>query len=631
MHKRPGRFFFSILSLLVWIGLCTPGRIAWAQESEFEIFINQPAEGETFYSGPTSLLYSLPVSGWITSAETDLSQIEVRLEVLDEHGLVAAFAENLYRDGTFEFHATANPENSDIQFPAEIMVLGCGDDCHFSGDIDLPAGQITVRLTAIDSKGREAVAERHIKVDRSEYAVIPVHVVHEDDPGRPLAGVTVIGSTRLYLWRARNGTGVTDADGYAYLRVEALTFGSTRHTLRVEPAVINGVLYESSQTAEVMLPPGAQSAPPVTLTVSSREGQVHASLPKTLLPVFPLTPVWLIQPEDGSTRQESLSDDGKFHFQNLPLDTYLLAFDNERLIPVGLKSAYSKIDLTSSLTLTLELPVLAVDGSTIPGIVRDEDLNPLSFAWVTPQEYGAPQMVMPGRGEFILDNLPKKRVAVIASAPGFYSQAQVFEITSNKQADIFLKMRPDTQRIAWGKGEVVIPGESMVSMSEHSLTLERGWLWGWGGDTLPLVIQTAGVEISLNSGKFALEIIPGPANWLYIFEGSAVVTPAGSAEKKVVQAGEMINLANEGQLKPVELNSVVISALHDNHKAGVLDTWEPTLGAKIRDRLARIGVGTAQMVTFITYFIVFMSLVLVPLGVLYSFIRRNSRKSSAIK
>jgi hypothetical protein len=309
----------------------------------------------------------------------------------------------------------------------------------------------------------------------------------------------------------------------------------------------------------------------------------------------------------------------------------LLAFDNERLIPTGLKSAFSKIDLTSSLTSTLELPVIAVDGNTIPGIVRDADSNPLSFAWITPQEYGAPQMVMPGRGEFILDNLPKNRIALIASAPGFYSQAQVFEISSSKPAEIFLKMRPDTQRFAWGTGEVVIPAESVVTINEHSLLLERGWLWGWGGDAQPLVIQTSGIEISLSSGKFALENIPGPANWLYVFEGSAVVTPAGSAETKAVQAGEMMNLANQGELTPVELNPVVISALHGDKKAGVLDTWEPTLGAQIRDRLARIGVGTAQMVTFITYFIVFMSLVLVPLGVLYSFIRRNSRKGSAVQ
>lgn len=615
----------SLFALSVAVG---PSR---AQESEFGIFFDRPAEGETYYSGPSSLLYSLPVIGWVTGQGIDFTQVSVRLEVFDGQVLVGAVSENALADGTFEFTATANPENSDIQFPLEVMVLGCADLCHFFGDIDLPAGALTLRLTAEDPNGRKAVAERQIKIDRSSYASIPVQVINKDNTNQPLVGITIIGSTRLYLWRARNFTSVTVRDGYAYLRVETLALGSTSYQVRVEPTVIDGVLYESASTVEVVLPPGAISAPPVTLAVSAHTGEISGKLSQPISgSPHPLS-IWLIDPQNGSSRQTQVSASGNFQFMDLPLDDYILALDHDHLALEGFSSTNPEIDLTRSLSATLEVPVTPLEGETLLGSLKDENSKPLPFAWITPEDFGAPHMVIPATGNFAVYGLSQASVTVVASAPGFYSQAQVFEAKPDKPVEISLKRRPDTASLPWGSGEVLIPGESEVTLSDHYISLERGWLWGQGADTQSLLIQTAIVEIRLQGANFALENLSEGTGWLYLFDGQAEVRKIGDEEYTLVRAGEMVNLSNEDQLKAVKMDPVVISVLHDEIVAVVVDTWEPAFGAQMRDRLARIGIGTAQMVTFITYSMVFISLILVPLGVLYSFIRRNFRRSNGIQ
>jgi hypothetical protein len=62
---------------------------------------------------------------------------------------------------------------------------------------------------------------------------------------------------------------------------------------------------------------------------------------------------------------------------------------------------------------------------------------------------------------------------------------------------------------------------------------------------------------------------------------------------------------------------VVVSALHPDQSSPLPLNWEPTLKARIRDQLARIGISTAQLITFITYFIVLTSLFIIPFVALY--------------
>jgi hypothetical protein len=79
----------------------------------------------------------------------------------------------------------------------------------------------------------------------------------------------------------------------------------------------------------------------------------------------------------------------------------------------------------------------------------------------------------------------------------------------------------------------------------------------------------------------------------------------------------MVNLFNDAGLQAVPLDPVVVSALHADQSSPLPLNWEPTLKARIRDQMAQIGISTAQLITFITYFIVLTSLFIVPFVALY--------------
>jgi hypothetical protein len=79
----------------------------------------------------------------------------------------------------------------------------------------------------------------------------------------------------------------------------------------------------------------------------------------------------------------------------------------------------------------------------------------------------------------------------------------------------------------------------------------------------------------------------------------------------------MINLLNDGELTPVPMDPVVIHALQDDGEPPIPVTWEPSLGSRIRNGLTRVGVGMVQMVTFVTYFIVSLGVLLIPFLAVY--------------
>jgi hypothetical protein len=61
----------------------------------------------------------------------------------------------------------------------------------------------------------------------------------------------------------------------------------------------------------------------------------------------------------------------------------------------------------------------------------------------------------------------------------------------------------------------------------------------------------------------------------------------------------------------------VISALHPETPIPVTPNWEPSLSARFRDQMARLGIGSAQVVTFVTYIIVSLGVLIIPLAGLY--------------
>jgi hypothetical protein len=130
------------------------------------------------------------------------------------------------------------------------------------------------------------------------------------------------------------------------------------------------------------------------------------------------------------------------------------------------------------------------------------------------------------------------------------------------------------------------------------------------------------VTLSLSSGRFALEMLPGKSGWFYLSEGQASAQRPGDPEPVTLEAGQMINVLSGTELQAVDLDPVVVAALHGDDDTPVAHTWEPSAQDRLRSALAGIGLGAAQVITFVTYFLVFLSIILTPVLVLYSWRRR---------
>jgi hypothetical protein len=205
---------------------------------------------------------------------------------------------------------------------------------------------------------------------------------------------------------------------------------------------------------------------------------------------------------------------------------------------------------------------------------------------------------------------------VVASAPGYYSQAVALPAGGERQAGVEfrLMMRPETRRIAWGAGEIVVPPETRATLEGQSITLEAGWVWGAGTGGQPVTVETAGVVIEVAGGAFALEAVAGQVAWLYVFEGTAQVSRAAdAAERLVLAGGEMLALPAGGDLVAVPIEAVVVQALRAEALALPV-VWEPSVGAQVRNRLALVGVTTAQVATLVTYVLAIGALLALPIA-----------------
>ncbi len=602
-------------SICLLLALVLNGRIlpAAAQDESFAIHLEWPNEGETLYAGPTSLLYSVPIKGWVDGLDSDPTSVTVHLEVLHGDGVVGELTRQLQPDGTFEFVVTANPDGSDGNFPAEHLT--CSYYCHLPGNMDLPAGVVTLRVTAVTSANEQAQTERHITVDHSVYTAVPINVLLADNPQQPVAGVKVNASTWLYMWRSRSFSAASDEQGQALIRAEALTAAPTEYVFRVEPTVVDGVLYEGATTADLTLLPGETVVTiPLTLSVKAYTGQVAGTISGA--DAVSSLPVWAIRLPSGESYQ-TVANQGAFTFVPLPIDRYLLALDNAALMAEELAGTSQEIDLLANYEAAAEISLKDASGLLLHGRVLDETGAPLPFAWITPEQVGATRAILPDSETYMLAELPSRPFSLLASAPGYYSRAKRVKLSAGAATavDITLTPQPGTHTVAWGDGAVVVPAESQAEVRGTEIVLENGWLWGRGEGAQPVVIDTSVAKISLLAGEFALEYLPGKRGWLYVMNGRAQVSQQETTTE--LQSGQMVNLFNEAGLQAVPLEPVVVAALHVDQSSPLSLVWEPTLAARIRDRLARVGVSTAQVITFVVYFIVLLSLFTMPFLALY--------------
>ncbi|MBI4787687.1 MAG: carboxypeptidase regulatory-like domain-containing protein [Chloroflexi bacterium] len=581
---------------------------ASAQSSQLSVNLLTPAENETFYAGPQSLTYSFPVNGWVTTANPEPTLVKVRLEIISGSQVANTLTTRAQDDGSFSFDVTVNPLGPSGDFTPDQKSCSF---CHFISDASLPRGQVLLQVTATEPNGNQATAKRNIVVDHSGYATVPVKVVLADKPEQPAPNIPVSGSTRLYLWRTRYQVALTDAQGLAQVRVESLAQAPTHYTFRVEPTVVDGMLYESVAPASATLAPGATTAPAITLRVRGRRGQINGSLNPKGLPDPSGFTVRAIRVPDGMSYSTPLSPDGTFAFNDLPIAEYIVAADAE-----GYTSLSQRVNLAVTPDAGVSLPVIAIHGHTLRGAVRDVKGNALPFAWIAVEQAGLTHRTMPDSGTFSLSGLDLTSATAVSSAPGYYHQAQAVSfLSASPSLDFALIRRPETRSIACGRGDIIVPPESRASIEKEQIVLDYGWVWS-AGECREHRIVVAGTNVTLSNARFAIEYLPDVSTWLYVHSGTASVESSSLANVVTVRGGEMLALANNTRLAPAPYDPAAVTALTRAGPSPILLTWEPTLEARLRDGMAQTGIGLAQATALITYSLIAILFVVAPLVIL---------------
>jgi len=597
-----------------------------AQAELLTVELEWPNEGETLYAGPTSLLYKIPIKGLVTTQAFSPTDIEVALTVFEGSEIIGNLKSVADANGRFEFNVTVNPKGSSEEFT--IAFNDCGLQCHSPGDMDLQPGKLQLHVTALDPDGNEAHAERNITVDIAELATVPVTVQLAADSRQIVEHVNVSASTWVYLWRTRFGHGITDERGVTAVQVEALSQSPTEYIFKIDPTVVDGILYEGIEPVAVELPPGATTAPPITLTVNAYTGAVSGQLLGMTNAAADDLSVLAIRLPAGESYQTDPSDQGVFTFPSLPIDHYLLTVAGDPALENRMQSEPQSINLFENREAEVEIPLLMTTGSQPSRRIINDVQMALPFAWITVEESGRSHRASLDSGTVVFNELPSDASLITISAPGYYSQKQLVDVSadSSLDSDLILTQRPETQRLSWGSGAIMVPAETRTENTDKGLFLERGWLWGESNTVEPFIIQTLAADMTLLEGRFALLYLPGEQAWLYQFEGRTQIKPPNSPELITVQSGQMINLLNEAGFQAVSYNPVVVAAMSPNTTPPIQPVWEPTFSARLRDQLAQVGINTAQIITFVTYFIVLLSLFLIPITAVY--LRWQRKKTS---
>ncbi len=602
---------------------------------DLSVEIATPGNGETLYSGGEIVAF-VPLAGRVALAAGQPMEVAVSLEIWSGAVRMGAWTARPRPDGTFSFALGVNAGQSALTEPIDRR--DC-QTCHDPNNeafsvgayrsIVLPAGEVRLRVTALTPAGAQASDERWVTVDPSGRASVSVNTVLEGAAGQAVTGLPVQADTRLYEWRGRTFIGTTGANGTADFDVEALAAASTRYVLQIKPTVINGQLYESAAPVEVVLPPGATTAPPVTLTVRARAGHIAGELAGS----HSVVTLYAIHLPEGTRYDTQTSTSGTFTFKNLPIGRYLVLADEAALAGQGLASASQTVDLAQSPDASVGLTTRPLLGGTVQGLVSDDQGRALPFGWISLGQDGQTTPLSADSGAWSLADVTPAAKTIVASAPGFFSQALALALPTGR-ADVVqfrLSPLPGMRRLPWGSGEISLPPETQTRVTGQQIDLDSGWLWGSGSASQPWIIQTAGVVMTLKSGHFALVNLPGQGAWFYLLAGNAEAQRAGvSGPTSDLIGPTMLALAGTGELKAVPLDLVVMRALPPGVATFGQPVWEPSVAARMRDGLARLGITTAQILTLITYVSAILALFAVPV-VLGSWWARRRPQSVAMR
>jgi WD40 repeat protein len=588
---------------------------------DLKVIIASPANGETLYvkEGYTAPFF---VTGEIFYSQSDLRDVTLHLELWSGSKNTAVLTSQPRPDGSFRFDLSINP-NGEIPIltkPSDPDCLHCHED--YKSDASLPEGQLHLVLIAKSPSGEQARDERWLSVDVSRSVIVPVRVV-DDVTGQPIGSLLVQASTILYEWRSRHASAVTNESGIAELELEALSQSPTTYKFYVPQKVLENKCYVSPDPVETTLPAGASSASTVTLSVHAQTSEIKGTIQTSTKGVNlnGLT-IWSIDLSDISAYTTTISSNGSFAFEGLPASQYLVTADERSLAAQGYRTTGQLVDLNEN--PIANLPLSLIPSSILSGQVRGENGAPLPFAWITAGPGGVARPINPVSLRYRLSDPLSGPLTLVATAPGFYAQAKrVDPLQQISELDFELITRPETKRIPWGSGSVIFPPETIAEVNDLTLNLERGWLWGQGGANRPLIIRLHSAEIAIQNGRFALEERAEQTPWLYLFEGNADIRFLSDEEERVhLQKGQMIALTDGAS--PMDNNETIASAFHPViSEPPISQIMQPPLITRAKSWLSNIGIGTAQVVTFITYIVELIALIIIPTYMLFWVLKRK--------
>jgi hypothetical protein len=584
------------------------------QNTGLKIEIISPNDGEIFYAGKLGYIVSLPITGLVSGSEGSPESVDVQLVIWSVHGSTEPLHTRPDKDGFFAFYLDLNPDNEPLPSVGERFFYynEVCSDCHFATNNVLPPGPLRLEFTATAADGQMVTAEKRMTVDRSQYATIPVEVVLDGVNGAALDNIPVQAETRLYSWRGRRFIALTDTDGRAELRVEALSQRDTRYLLSVSPTLIHDMRYRSLATTEVVIPPGTTIAEAVRLVVIVENGAIAGNV-VTDLDLSAGAAVAIAWPS-GNLYQEEIRDDNSFTFSGLPLGEYLVSVTTGDDEAQDTFAQPEKVDLAALVSADVSLVLEEPPAADLVGQIVDERGQPIPFGWLTIGNGAQNVQVSPIDGRFLLRGVDDDLATVNITSPGFWNQSETLSEWAARSKDgkaIVLKARPDNEEIAWGSGHMLAPRESVFVNEDNVVSLVRGWIWGRNEQPEPVAINMEGAQIEMEAADFALEYAPGEASWIYVKDGRVTYTSREGAST-VIEAGEMMALG-DGVPAPYPVSAIGLAiGITRNGRtptAPLLYEKEPSTAQRVGQALASAGNTLVQSLVAITYLVMFLLII----------------------
>lgn len=609
----------NVTSVGTDIGLPLPG-------DDLSITIAKPGNGEAIYSNPAHAS-PVRVTGKVSSQKTNLSDVSVYLEIWFENEKISMLPAKLLPDGSFSVDLGLNPDGTDPVQSATQLDAGAivCDGCHteYEAAFYLPEGDIQLVVWASAKEAKAARDDRWVTVDVSTTELLEVTIL-DDATGEPATEVSVQALTRLYEWRPRNFSARTNERGIAAIELETLSRASTTYLIEIPSQIVNGTHYVGVKTVEINYQPGTETKQTAVIRVKVDQGEIQGQTLKEDVAYKAAIDIWAVQLPSGRIYQTK-TNNGQFSFNQLPIAEYMILSDIEALNTKGLISDTQRVDLANVVKQELDIHISSINGIMYSGEVIDEETDWLPFAWVETSARGTRPVDL-STGTWNIQFGPEDQKQAFINAPGYYSQEISFPIDNVKIIPtVSLERHLDTHIISWPDGEILIPAESSAIVNGDRVRFETGWMWGNGNREEPFIIALADTEVRWFSGRFALEHLPNQTTRFYLLDGVAEIITEQAEEKKIVLPGTVVTIQENGGIEEASYNSTVFSAFHTLDEAPLARAWKLSSSKILQNSAIKISVGTAQLITFITYVLILLSVVGIPVTKIYSEIRRRNR------